>query len=159
VSASAVRARAERLGDVAMLLAGPLLALSTFLVWSHQFSAATLARHGSSLALQGVPHAPDAWQVYSSVDVLLVLLAIALVAIALAGDRIARRVLLAALVLALVFCAHAAAVPPTNGALIADPATGAYVPTSPTAGAGELVALAALALGTAGVLVTLLADA
>ena len=149
----------EQSGDLAMVLAGPLLVISTFLVWSHQFSAATLKQYGSSLALQGVPHDPDAWQVYSTVDVLLVVLAIALVAVALAGDRTARWVLLAALVGALAFCVHAVAVAPTNGTLIDDATTGRYVDTGASSGVGELVALAALCLGAAGVLVTLLIDA
>ena len=155
---AARRARSERAADFVMVIAGVLLAASTFLVWSHQFSPATLARDGSSLALQGVPHDPDAWQVYSTVDVLLALLAIALVAVALAGDRTARWVLLAALVVAIVFCVHAVTVAPTNGALIGDPATGGYVDTGATSGVGEVVALAALALGGAGIVTTLLID-
>jgi hypothetical protein len=141
-----------------MVIAGVLLVISTFLVWSHQFSPATLARDGSSLALQGVPHDPDAWQVYSTVDVLLALLAIALVAVALAGARTARWVLLAALVVGIIFCVHAVSVAPTNGALIGDPATGGYVDTGATSGLGEVVALAALALGGAGIVATLLIE-
>jgi hypothetical protein len=152
------RGRGERLGDVAMLIAGPLLVLSTFLVWSYQFSAVALARYGSSLALQGVPHDPDAWQVYSTVDVLLVLIAIALVAVALAGGRAGRWVLLAVLAVALAFCIHAAVVVPTNGSLIGDTATGGYVDTGASSGAGEIVALAALSLGAAGVIATLLTE-
>ena len=148
----------EQSGDLAMVLAGPLLVISTFLVWSHQFSAVTLKRYGSSLALQGVPHDPDAWQVYSTVDVLLVVLAIALVAVALAGDRTARWVLLAALAVALAFCVHAVSFAPTNGTLIGDAATGRYADTGASSGVGELVALAALCLGAAGVLATLLTD-
>jgi hypothetical protein len=159
VTATALRARAERFGDFAILCAGPLLLVSTFLVWSHQFSSAILARYGSSLALQGVPHDPDAWQVYSTVDVLLVVLAIALVGIALAGDRTARWVLLAALAVALAFCVHAASVAPTSGTLIGDPSTGGYVATGASSGLGEVVALAALSLGAAGVLMTLVAAA
>jgi hypothetical protein len=155
--AARAASRRERLGDLAMLIAAPLLVISTFLTWSHQFSAATLARYGSSLALQGVPRDPDAWQVYSSVDVLLVALAIALVAVALAGARTARWVLLAALALGLVFCAHAAAVAPTDGTLIGAGTSGGYVDTGATSGVGEIVALAALSLGAAGALVTLAA--
>ena len=153
-----LRVRSERLGDLAMMLAAALLVISTFLVWSHQFSAAALARYGSSLALQGVPHDPDAWQVYSSVDVLLLLLAIALVAVALAGARTARWVLLAALAVAVAFCVHAVVVAPTNGTLIGDAATGGYVDTGASSGIGEVVALIALGLGAAGVLATLLSD-
>jgi hypothetical protein len=89
---------------------------------------------------------------------LLALLAIALVAVALAGARTARWVLLAALVVGIIFCVHAVSVAPTNGALIGDPATGGYVDTGATSGLGEVVALAALALGGAGIVATLLIE-
>jgi hypothetical protein len=63
-----------------------------------------------------------------------------------------------ALAIGLAFCAHAAAVAPTNGTLLGLAGTGGYVNTGASSGAGELVALAALSLGTAGVLATLLFD-
>ena len=72
-----------------MIGAGALF-VSLFLTWSHQFSPGFLAQYGSSDQLIGVPHDPTAWQVYSAADVVLTLLAAALVAVALAGSRAAR---------------------------------------------------------------------
>ncbi len=152
------RASRETLPDVLILIAGPLLFVSLFLTWSHQFSAAVLARYGSSAALAGIPHSPDAWQVYSAIDVLLALLALALAGVALRGARTARRVLVAALALALAFCAHASSVAPTNGATLFDAATRGYVDTGARAGMGETLALIALAIGMAGTLLSLALD-
>ena len=70
-----------------MVIVGSVgLAASLFLAWSHQFSRAFLAEWGSSAQLQGIPHDPTAWQVYSTADVVLAVLAAALVA-----GRAARR--------------------------------------------------------------------
>lgn len=164
VPATGVRAALTRLArretgaDWLILIAGPLLAISLFLTWSHQFSPAVLARYGSSSALAGIPRDPTAWQVYSAVDVLLGLLAIALVVVALRGGSVARRVLVVALAIALAFTAHASSVPPTEGASLYDAARGAYVDTGARAGTGETVALVALSLGMAGTLLSLLGE-
>ena len=81
-----------------MLIGGPLLAVSEFMVWSHQFSAGFLIRYGTGPALAGVPRDPNAWQVYSVVDVLLAVLAAGLFAVALRGARPARIAVLLGLV-------------------------------------------------------------
>jgi hypothetical protein len=49
-------------------------------------------------------------------------------------------------------------VPPTNGADVFDPRTGAYVATGASSGPGEPLALAALALAAAALLLSLAAD-
>jgi hypothetical protein len=142
----------ERVADVLLLAAAATLAISLFLPWSHQFSASLLARYGSSPMLAGVARNPDAWQVYSIVDVLLALLAAALVLGALAGGRTARLVLSGFVLVALAFTVHALNVAPTNGANIVNtsvsPAT--YLPNSPRPGSGEDVAVVALGLAVAG---------
>ena len=155
---SVARRGRETAPDVLILLAGPLLLISLFLTWSHQFSASVLARYASSPTLVGIPRSPDAWQVYSAADVLLALLALALVGVALRGARTARRVLAAALALALAFCAHASSVPPTNGATLYDAATRSYLDTGARSGPGETLALVALAIGMAGTLLSLALD-
>ena len=158
VAAAGALARRETVADWMLLVSGALLLISLFLAWSHQFSAAVLARYGSSSALSGVPRSPDAWQVYTGVDVLLALLALALVAAALWGGTTWRAILVAALALALAFTAHASSVAPTNGATLFDAATGRYVDTGARAGAGETLALVALAVGMAGTLLSLATD-
>ena len=135
-----------------LMTAGALILLiSLFLPWSHQFSAAFLAHHRGAAFLQGVPHDPDAWQVYSAADVLLALLAGALMVLALWGGRARRVAVTLALVVALVFVIHALGTAPTNGAVVFNPAAGRFVNSGATAGAGETVALVALLLGGAGV--------
>jgi hypothetical protein len=133
---------------------------SLFLTWSHQFSAAFLAVWGTSDQLRGVPHDPTAWQVYSTADVLLALLAGALIAVALFGSRQARTGALAGAGLALAFTIHALAVPPTNGASIFDPSLSVpnYFPSSASAGIGETVALVALVLAIVGLGLSFTAD-
>src|ERR1700761_1977981 len=74
-AAAVSKALRETLADWLMTVAGLILLLSLFLAWSHQFSPAFLARYRGSPILQGIPHDPDAWQVYSIVDVLLALVA------------------------------------------------------------------------------------
>jgi hypothetical protein len=154
------KSKREALADWLMLLAAPILLGSLFVTWSHQFSAAFLAQYGASAALQNVPRNPTAWQVYSSTDVLLAVLAGGLVAVALRGGRTARMLLVLSLAIALAFTVHALSVPPTNGADLFDPTLRppAYTPDSPTAGAGETLALGALGLGLAGVLLSFTAD-
>jgi hypothetical protein len=150
----------ETISDWLMAVAGPILLGSLFLTWSHQFSASFLARYGSSSALLGVPHNPDAWQVYSGADVLLALVAAGLMAVALRGGRALRLGVVLSLVVALAFTVHALSVPPTNGAVVFDPTATppGYTPSSPRSGAGETLAVVALALGAAGVALSYTTD-
>jgi hypothetical protein len=141
-----------------MVAAAVLLLVSLFLVWSHQLSPAIVRRYGATGTFDGVPRTPDAWQLYTAADVLLVLVAAALVVAATWGDRTLRKVLVAAVAVAIAFVAHAIAVPPTNGANVFDPRTGAYVATGASSGAGETLALAALALAAAALLLSLTTD-
>jgi hypothetical protein len=160
-TAAAVSKRArETISDWLMAIAGPLLLGSLFLTWSHQFSRAFLARWGDTSLLQGIPHDPNAWQVYSAADVLLALVAGGLLAVALWGGRIRRLVLALALAAALAFTVHALGTPPTNGAVVFEPSLNppAYAPNSPRSGLGEDVALLALLLGTAGVALSVTVD-
>lgn len=143
---------ARRPGVGLALLGAALLISSLFLTWSHQFSAAFLARWGSSDALRRVPHDPSGWQVLSVADVLLALLAGALVPVVLRGTRIGLAWAAAGVVVALAFTLHALGAPPTSGANIFDPSLSvpSYVPNSPAAGLGETVAIAGLALALLG---------
>ncbi len=144
-----------------MIIAGAVALFgSLFLTWSHQFSPAFLAAWGSSAALQGLPHDPTAWQVYSAMDVIFALLAVGLVVAALAGGRAVRAGVLVACGVAAVFTLRALAVPPTNGANIVDAtaSTPSYVPNAPTAGFGETVALVGFGLAIVGLLVSFTAD-
>lgn len=137
-----------------------VLFASLFFTWSHQFSPSFLLVFGSSDLLRGVPHDPSAWQVYSAADVVLALLAAALVAVALLGDRRVRIVTAAASAIALGFTLHALSAPPTNGANIFNPAYDVPRYTSPgaTAGVGETIAIIALVLALAGLAVSFTAD-
>jgi hypothetical protein len=150
----------ETISDWLMAVAGPILLGSLFLTWSHQFSAAFLARYGSSSALQGVPHDPNAWQVYSAADVLLALVAAGLMAVALWGGRALRLAVALGVAVGLAFTIHALSVPPTNGAELFDPTTTppGYTPSSPRPGTGEALAVLALVCGAAGVLLSYSAD-
>ena len=98
-----------------MLIGGPLLAVSEFMVWSHQFSAGFMVRYGTTPALAGIPRDPTAWQVYSVVDVLLAVLAAGLFAVALRGARPARIAVLLGLVVALAVHAARAGHAPDQG--------------------------------------------
>ena len=111
----------ERVGDWLIIAGAVALFGSLFLTWSHQFSPAFLAQWGASAQLQGLPHDPTAWQVYSTADVLLALLAVALVVTALAGSRAVRVGVIVACGFAVAFTLRALAAPPTNGANIFDP--------------------------------------
>ncbi len=154
------REHREAIADWLIVLGAAALLVSLFLTWSHQFSAGFLSVWGSSTQLQGVPHDPTAWQVYSTADVLLVLLAVALIVVALIGTRAARVLALLGCGVAAAFALHAMSTPPTNGANIFDPALSVpdYYPNTPTPGAGETVALAALGVAAAGLLISFTAD-
>lgn len=154
------RENRETIADWLMVLGATGLFASLFLTWSHQFSAAFLAKWGSSGVLAGVPHDPTAWQVYSVSDVLLALLATALVAVALAGNRRARLGMLPAVVIGLAVVWHALGDPPTNGASVYAPNLSSlgYFPDSPSAGAGEIVAIAGLGLMLVGLVLSFTAD-
>ncbi len=150
----------ERAADELIAAGGVALFGSLFLTWSHQFSSKFLDQWGSSDALRGVPHDPTAWQVYSAADVLLALLAAALVAVALAGARGARIAAMATAAIALAFTVHALSRPPTIGANIFDSTASVPSPfaNSPGAGPGETVALIGLAVAIAGLLLSLTVD-
>lgn len=143
-----------------MVIAGLTLLGSLFLPWSHQLSASVLARYGAGAALEGVPHDPTAWQVYSAVDVLLALLAAGLLAVALRGGRPVRLGLMAALAVAAAFTLHALSVPPTNGVTVFDPGLRppGYALNAPGAGTGETLALVAIGLGLSGLVLSFTAD-
>ena len=141
-----------------MVAAAVLLLVSLFLVWSHQLPPALVRRYGATGTLDGVPRAPDAWQLYTAADVLLALVAASLLVAALWGVRTLRVALVAGVALAIAFVAHAIVVPPTNGANVFDPRTGAYVGTGASSGPGEALALAALAVAVGALALSLTAD-
>jgi hypothetical protein len=152
------KARRESAADWLMVLGAVVLLASLFATWSHQFSAAFLARWGGTGLLADVPRDPTAWQVYSIAAVLLALVAAGLVAIALAGTPRARVVMLLVIAVAVAFTLHALGHPPTNGVTVFDPRLSSYVPSSPRAGFGETLALAGLGCGLAGVLFSFATD-
>jgi hypothetical protein len=154
------KAAREALSDWLMLLAAPILFVSLFMVWSHQFSRGFLTRYAHTGALTGVPRDPTAWQVYSIVDVLLAVLAAGLLAVALRGSRAGRVAVLLGLIVALAFVIHALGSPPTRGVSLFDPSLRppGYTPDHPTSGTGEVVALLGLVMGAVGVAVSLTAD-
>jgi len=154
------RERREAAADWLIVIGAAGLFASLFLTWSHQFSAAFLAAWGSSEALRGVPHDPTAWQVYSSADVLFAALAVGMVVVALIGNRAARLCAIVACAIGIAFALHALASPPTNGANIFNPALNVptYAPSDPSSGPGEVVALAALAVGLGGLALSFTAD-
>jgi hypothetical protein len=142
-----------------MMAAGVLLLISLFLVWSHQLSAAVVTRYAGTGVFDGIPRNPDAWQVYTTADVLLALLSVGLVVTALRGGRTFRMVLTAAVAIALAFVVHALDTPPTNGANVFDSATRSYVATGARVGIGVTVALIALSAAAAALLLSFTADA
>jgi hypothetical protein len=148
----------EAIADWLMILGAPVLFLSLFLAWSHQFSSSFLAQYGNSTALMGVPRNPTAWQLYSVVDVLIAVLAVGLLAVALRGPRAARIAVLLGLLVILAFTVHALRTPPTIGANLFDPSLSAYSSNHPTSGNGEVVALVGVAFGIAGVALSFTAD-
>ncbi len=144
--------RLEDVGDWLIVASSLLLLGSLFLAWSHQFSPAFLNKFGGSAVVAGIPRDPTAWQVYSGADVLLALVAAALLVVALLGNRRARLGVLVAVAIALGFTLHALSDPPANTATIYDSAARAsgYVANSPGAGPGETVALIALGVAIVG---------
>jgi hypothetical protein len=138
--------------DRTVVLGALGLVVSLFLTWSHQLPRALLAEPGAGIAFQGVPRDPTGWQVYSAADVLLALLAAGLVAAVIVGRRRPRVVALLGIATATAFVAHAVAVPPTNGATLLNTraAVPSYLASMATAGAGETVALASLAIAAVG---------
>lgn len=139
----------ELTGRWLQLAGAALLLASLFFTWSHQYQPGVLAVPGMSTALAGVPRDPDAWQVYSVMDVLLALLAcgLALTSVRGGSGRVALLVLSA---VALAFVAHALAAPPTDGVDVIVPGQTRYLSRGATAGPGESLALAALALALVG---------
>jgi hypothetical protein len=152
--------RRELLADWLIVIGAVGLFISLFMTWSHQFSASFLVQFGSSSQLQGIPHDPTAWQVYSTADVLLALLAVALVVVALVGGRGVRIGALVAAAIALAFTLHALSKPPTNGANIFNPALSvpSYFPAGTTAGPGLSLAIVALGLALIGLALSFTAD-
>ena len=151
----------EVLGDWLIVFGAVWLFVSLFLTWSHEVSPALLrSPSGSSSLLQGVPHDPTAWQVYSDMDVVLTLVAVGLVAVAFIGRRSARIVVLIAAGIALAFAVHALSDPPTNFPNIYDPARSmpGYAPDSPAAGVGETMAIVGLSLAIAGLVLSFTAE-
>jgi hypothetical protein len=150
----------EVLADWLMVIGALLLFISLFLTWSHQFSPSFLLVWGTSPLLQGVPHDPTAWQVYSAADIVLALLAAVLLAAAMIGTRSIRIAAAAAGAVGLGFTFHALSSPPTNGANIFRAAYSVphYASPGATAGVGETVAILALILALAGVAVSFTAD-
>jgi hypothetical protein len=153
-------ARRERAADLLILAGAAALLASLFFTWSHQFSPAFLAEWGSSSQLSGVPHDPTAWQIYSAADVILALLAVALVIVSLVGGRAVRLGTLVVCGIAVAFTLRALDTPPTTGANIIDPSVGVprYFPNSPAAGVGVTLALVALGLAMAGLVLSFTAD-
>ena len=127
------------MADWLMLVGAVVLVLSLFFTWSHQG------------ALAGTPRNPTGWQVYSTADVLLALLAAALVYVSFLGTRRARALALVPVAVGLAFVIHALGVPPTNGALTAASARAA-------SGVGEVVALIGLGVAVTGLLLSFTAD-
>ena len=149
----------EGIADWLIVFGALLLLLSLFLTWSHQFTNTFVHEVGAD-QLRGIPRDPTAWQVYSITDVLLALLAGALVVAALVAGRGARISALVAAVLALVFTIHAANVAPTNGVNIAAPDAGVthLLPSTATSGGGEVVAIVALGIAIVGLALSFTAD-
>ncbi len=128
-----------------------LLAGSLWLTWSHERTPALVRRFGAGPVLAGVPAAADAWQVYAASSFVLLALAGAIAAAGWRGGRTTRLTVGLLALLAVAFVAHALASPPTAGLALA---TGSpvprYLPDLATSGAGEPIALLALALALAG---------
>ena len=139
---------ANHLGDGLTGVGALALFGSLFLTWSHQLSPAVLRLGGPALA--GVPANPTGWQVYSAADVVLTIVAAVLVAGAVAGRLVVwlRWFGLGCALVALAFVAHALAVPPTNGVVLAG--AHGYVASGAGAGPGETLAIVGLGLAVAG---------
>jgi hypothetical protein len=152
--------RAGAVGDWLIAIGAVGLFVSLFLTWSHQFSAQLLALPGAGVGLRGVPPDPTGWQVYSIADVLLALLAVALVVAALAGSRRSRLVLVPFVGVALAFVIHAISKAPSNGVRLVNPGAIApqYLAVSPVAGVGETVALVSLGVAVLGIGLSLISE-
>lgn len=148
------------IADWLVLFSAVVLVVSLFLPWS-SLSSSYVSVADRLQTLQGVLTEPDAWQVYSAVDVLLALLAIAFVYVALAGPRAGRFVTLGAALIALMFTIHAVGTPPTNGApetLHPIAGTPSSISPDPTPGAGETAAIIALVTAMGGLALSLVTD-
>ena len=148
------------IADWVVLISAVLLFGSLFLSWS-RLSPSYLTIANQLQTLQGVPREPTAWQVYSAADVLLALLAAALIVVALVGSKRGQIGAILAAFFALIFTIHAVSAPPTNGAANAfqpslDVPT--YVAPSPTPGPGETLAVIALVAAVAGLGVSLASE-
>lgn len=131
----------EAVADWLMLVGAIVMVAALFLAWSHQHVA----------TLPGAPRDPTGWQVYSIADVLLAVLAAALVYVAFLGTRRARLIALVPAAIGLAFIIHALGVPPTNG----------VAPEGirhAGSGAGEVVALVGLVAAVLGLAVSFTAD-
>jgi hypothetical protein len=147
----------EVIADWLIVFGALLLLLSLFLTWSHQFSKAFVTQVGAA-QLEGVPRDPTAWQVYSIADVLLALLAVALIVAALIAGRHARITALVAAVIGLVFTLHAMNVAPTNGANVSSGNPAHLLASTATSAGGEVVAVVALGLAIVGLALSFTAD-
>ena len=152
--------RRELLADWLTIAGAAGLFVSLFLTWSHQFSAPFLTVWGDSDQLRGVPRNPTGWQVYSSVDVMLALLAAGLVAVALVGTRAVRVGAIVLVGCGLAITLHALSAAPTDGANTLGSSfdlsgSGSGVPS---AGVGETVAIARLAVALGGLVFSLTVD-
>ena len=132
-----------------------MLFVSLFLTWSHQLNRVELARFRGS-ALYGVAAEPTAFQVYAIAGVLLALLAIGIAAAGLWGQRPVRVLALMVGALGLAFALRAGFSAPTNGVLLvgASGPAARYVTDPATAGAGETLAIAGLAVALVGLLIS-----
>jgi hypothetical protein len=144
-----------------LIVAGALaLVGSLFLTWSHQFSPSFLNTFGSSELLDGVPRNPTAWQVYSTMDIVLTVVAVAMAGSALFGNRGWRVGVMVAALVALVFTLHATTTPPMNGANVLNQSLSvpAYQSPGSTSGVGETVAIVGLVVALVGFLLSFTAD-
>jgi hypothetical protein len=125
---------------------GTILFASLFLPWSHQLQPSLVGRFGaSSTMFDGIPAAPNAWQVYDTVGWVLLALVLALISVWANPGWRPRLISAAAVVLALAFVIHALIDAPTNGLPLASVGTPAhYLAGSAISGAGERVALVGL---------------
>ena len=146
----------EAASDWLIVVGAVLLFSSLFLTWSHQVSPHLLILFGHTATLSGVPRDPTAWQVYSTSDVVLTLVAAALGAAALFGSHRARLLVALVALLALAFVVHALAVPPTNGVLLS--LGHGYLQTGASAGPGETLALVGLLVALGGLGLSFVSD-
>lgn len=137
------RAR-ELTADWLLVFAAAGLLASLFLTWSHQYPGSATRFPGLAVALAGVPRDASAWQIYTVADVLLAVLAGAILVAALVGGAAIRVWLCLPVAGALAFASHAIAVTPTNGADLVAPGGARYIRVAARPGSGETVAVVAL---------------